>query len=181
MDPAFRRHSFKSGAVPAPRRGQPAFGSARQAGSLKTTVVGDQEDFAAASRAAAELMIAGFAQAQISIVGRDVAAGGHDAARFAFAGAVSHALAGANDRDFRDRVAAALAHLGVPPRAAARHADDLARGGGLVVVQADAERARRAESVMHRQGLATSYAVGSAPCVDVARAPAHAAAVAGSA
>jgi hypothetical protein len=139
---------------------------------MKNTVVGEHEDFAAASRAAAELMIAGFTQAQISIVGRDVAATGDDASRFAFAGAVAQSLAGASEADFRDRLVAALAHLCVPPRAAARHADLLSRSGGLVVVQADVERAKQAETVMRRHGVATSYAAGSVPFAHVPRQPA---------
>ena len=137
---------------------------------MKTTVVGDHEDFAAASRAAAELMIGGFTQAQISIVGRDVAPGDREASRFAFAGAVACALAGATERDFSDRLVAALSHLCVPPRAAARHADKLAAGGGLVVVQADVEAARQAENVMRRHGVATSYAAGSVPFAHASRA-----------
>ena len=137
---------------------------------MKTTVVGDHEDFAAASRAAAELMIGGFTQAQISIVGRDVAAGGGEPSRFAFAGAVAGALAGACEDDFGERLVAALSHLCVPPRAAARHAEKLAGGGGLVVVQADVERARQAEIVMRRHGVATSYAAGSVPFAHVSRA-----------
>ena len=136
---------------------------------MRTTVVGDHEDFAAASRAAAELMIGGFTQAQISIVGRDVAAGSCDASRFAFAGAVACALAGATEDDFSDRLVAALSHLCVPPRAAARHAQNLVTGGGLVVVQADVERARHAEIVMRRHGVATSYAAGSVPFAHASR------------
>jgi hypothetical protein len=58
----------------------------------------------------------------------------------------------------------------VPPRAAARHAANLVDGGGLVVVQADVERARHAEIVMRRHGVATSYAAGSVPFAHVARA-----------
>jgi hypothetical protein len=141
---------------------------------MKTTVVGEHHDFAAASRAAAELMIAGFTQAQISIVGRDHVDSNNDASRFAFAGAVAHSLAGANEDDFQDRLVAALAHLCVPPRAAARHADKLAHSGGLVVVQADVERAKQAETVMRRHGVATSYAAGSVPFAHVSRAHASA-------
>ena len=136
---------------------------------MKTTVVGDHEDFAAASRAAAELMIGGFTQAPISIVGRDVVAAGGEASRFAFAGAVACALAGASEDDFSERLVAALSHLCVPPRAAARHAEKLADGGGLVVLQADVERARHAESVLRRHGVATSYAAGSVPLGNVSR------------
>ena len=145
---------------------------------MKTTVVGEHEDFAAASRAAAELMIAGFTQAQISIVGRDLVAAQDGASRFAFAGAVAQSLAGANEDDFQDRLIAALAHLCVPPRSAARHAEKLARSGGLVVVQADVERARQAETVMRRHGVATSYAAGSVPFAHVSRVHAHASPVA---
>ena len=142
---------------------------------MKTTVVGEHGDFAAASRAAAELMIAGFTQAQISIVGRDVIAGRHGASRFAFAGAVACALAGAAEHDFRARLVAALSHLCVPPGAAARHAEKLVGGGGLVVVQADVEGARQVELVMRRHGVPTSYAVGSMP---LSRAPAYGTALA---
>ena len=140
---------------------------------MKTTVVAEHQDFAAASRAAAELMIGGFTQAQISIVGRDVIAGGRGAARFAFAGAVACELAGANEDDFRERLVAALSRLCVPPTAAARHADNLLRGGGLVVVQAEVDRARHAELVMRRHGVPTSYAAGSMPLSPVSRLPAH--------
>jgi hypothetical protein len=136
---------------------------------MKTTVVGEHEDFTAASRAAAELMIAGFTQAQISIVGRDLVASPDSASRFAFAGAVAQSLAGANEADFQDRLVAALAHLCVPPRAAVRHAEKLAGSGGLVVVQADVERARHAEAVMRRHGVATSYAAGSVPFAHMPR------------
>ena len=90
---------------------------------MKTTVVGDYQDFAAASRVAAELMLAGFAQAEISIVGRDAA---RDEARFAYAGA-------------------------------------LAQGGGLVAIQSDDERAKRALGVMRRHGPAESYSAGVVP------------------
>ena len=141
---------------------------------MKTTVVADHEDFAAASRAAAELMIAGFTQAQISIVGRDVSAGGV-AARFAFAGAVACELAGASERDFGERLVAALSQLCVPPGAAARPAERLVRGGGLVVVQADVERAKQAEHVMRRHGVPASYAAGSVPFSHLPRIPALAA------
>ena len=140
---------------------------------MKMTVVGDHENFAAASRAAAELMIAGFTQAQISIVGRDVVAGAEGASRFAFAGAVARALAGASEHDFENRLIVALSHLCIPPRAAARHAQGLAHGGGLVVVHADIERAKDAEAVMRRHGVASSYAAGSLPMPHLARTPAH--------
>ena len=123
---------------------------------MKTTVVGQYVDFAAASRAAAELMIAGFTQAQISIVGRDDL-------RFAFAGAVTRELAGATHDDFENRLVCALSRLCVPPRAALRHAVSLADGGGLVAVQAEADSARRAEAVMNRHGTAASYAAGAVP------------------
>ena len=140
---------------------------------MKMTVVGDHEDFAAASRAAAELMIAGFTQAQISIVGRDVAADSGHATRFAFAGAVARVLAGACDEDFENRLIVALSHLCIPPRAAARHAQGLANGGGLVVVHADVERAREAEAVMRRHGVASSYAAGSLPMPHLSRGTAN--------
>jgi hypothetical protein len=145
---------------------------------LKTTVVAEHRDFAAASRAAAELMIAGFTQAQISIVGRDVIAGGRGASRFAFAGAVACGLAGSAEHDFRGRLVAALSRLCVPPATAARHADNLLRGGGLVVVQADVDRARDAELVMRRHGVPASYAAGSMPLSPASRLPAHNAALA---
>lgn len=157
----FRRHVYRSAGVPRFPRGPLTSGFVPKGEAMKTTVVGDHEDFATASRAAAELMIVGFTQAQISIVGREL--GDDDTARFAFAGAVAHTLAGAGDHDFGDRLVAALSHLCVPPRAAARHADNLARSGGLVVVQADVERARHAEQIMRRHGVATSYAAGTLP------------------
>jgi len=178
IESVFRRHANRNSAVPALRRRRLTSGFATQGEAMKTTVVGDHEDFAAASRAAAELMIGGFTQAQISIVGRDVARSGQDGSRFVFAGAVSSALAGASDHDFRERLVAALSHLCVPPRAAARHADKLAEGGGLVVVQADVERAKHAEVVMRRHGVAASYAAGSVPFAHGSRAPAHTAALA---
>jgi hypothetical protein len=140
---------------------------------VKLTVVSEHRDFAAASRAAAELMVGGFTQAQISIVGRDVMAAGGGASRFAFAGAVACELAGATERDFRERLVAALSRLCVPPAAAARHADELLRGGGLVVVQADVDRARHAEVIMRRHGIPASYAAGSMPLSPVSRHPAH--------
>jgi hypothetical protein len=125
---------------------------------MKTTVVGDYDDFASASRVAAELMMAGFVQSQISIVGRDTA---RDGARFAFAGALARDLAGAHERDFAQRLVSALARLCVPPHAATRHAESLAGGGGLVAIQSDHERARRAAAVMRRHGVAECYAAGS--------------------
>jgi hypothetical protein len=107
-----------------------------------------------------------------------VTAEGRGSARFAFAGAVACELAGAAEHDFRERLVAALARLCVPPPAAARHADRLVRGGGLVVVQADAERARQAEVVMRRHGVPTSYAAGSLPFSHMPRVPAHGTALA---
>jgi hypothetical protein len=178
MESVFRRQGYRNCAVAAsrPRRLTSRFIAHGEA--MKTTVVGEHIDFAAASRAAAELMIAGFTQAQISIVGRDVVAAEDRASRFAFAGAVAHSLAGATEADFHDRLVAALAHLCVPPRAAARHAGKLARSGGLVVVQADVERARHAETVMRRHGVATSYAAGSVPFAHASRLPATTTAIA---
>ena len=125
---------------------------------MKTTIIGNYEDFAAASRVAAQLMIAGFAQAEISVVGREQVA---DGARFAFAGALAQDLSGARDDDFEQRLVAGLARLCVPPRAAARHAATLAQQGGLVAIHAEYERARRAESVMGREGAAESYVAGA--------------------
>jgi hypothetical protein len=129
---------------------------------MRTTVVGQCVDFAAASRAAAELMLAGFAQSQISIVGRDDA-------RFTFAGAVTRDLVGATHDDFENRLVCALSRLCVPPPASLRHAVSLADGGGLVAVQAEADAARRAEAVMNRHGTSASYAAGAVPFVRPAR------------
>jgi hypothetical protein len=166
----FGRHGYRSADVPALRRRQITSGFDSQGEAMKMTVVGDHEDFAAASRAAAELMIAGFTQSQISIVGRDVVAPEGAASRFAFAGAVASALAGATEDDFGDRLVAALSHLCVPPRAAMRHAGKMSDSGGLVIVQADVDRARQAETVMRRHGVATSYAAGSVPLAATPRA-----------
>ena len=58
---------------------------------MRTTVIGLYDDFAAASRASAALMKAGFAQAEISIVGHEAV---DDGSRFAFAGALAPALVG---------------------------------------------------------------------------------------
>ena len=138
---------------------------------MKTTVVGDYKDFAAASRVAAELMLSGFAQAEISIVGRDTA---HDEARFAFAGALAQGLCGAHERDFEPRLVAGLAHLCVPPRDAARHAGALTNGGGLVAMQSDHERAKRALGVMRRHGPAESYSAGAVPMARAGRGRVHA-------
>jgi len=138
---------------------------------MKTTVVGDYQDFAAASRVAAELMLAGFAQAEISIVGRDAA---RDEARFAYAGALAQGLSGAHERDFESRLVAGLAHLCVPPRAAVRHAGALAQGGGLVAIQSDDERAKRALGVMRRHGPAESYSAGVVPMTRGGRGRMHA-------
>jgi hypothetical protein len=126
---------------------------------MKTTVIGNYDDFAAASRVAAELMVAGVAQAEISVVGREEVSEG---ARFAFAGALAQDLSGARDEDFEQRLVAGLARLCVPPRAAARHASTLAKRGGLVAIHADCERARKAHAVMAREGTAERY-VGGAP------------------
>jgi hypothetical protein len=133
---------------------------------MKTTVVGDYKDFAAASRVAAELMVSGFAQAEISIVGRDSA---HDEARFAYAGALAQGLCGAHESDFEPRLVSGLAHLCVPPRAAARHAGALAQGGGLVAIQSDHERAKRALGVMQRHGPVESYHAGVLPMARAGR------------
>jgi len=134
---------------------------------MKTTVVGDYEDFAQASRVAAELMIAGFAQAEISIVGRDTM---HDEARFAFAGELARDLSGAHEHDFTSRLVAGLAHLCVPPHDAALHAEAITDGGGLVAIQSDHERALRALAIMRRHGMAESYAVGAVPLARTHRA-----------
>lgn len=147
---------------------------------MKTTIVGDYEDFATASRVAAELMVAGFAQAEISIVGRDevgVPSLPAAASRFAFAGALAQDLAGARESDFEPRLVAALARLCVPPRAAAKHAAAMLHGGGLVAIHAESERARRAECVMRRHGIAESYAAGTLPMARTGRARDDAAAV----
>ena len=125
---------------------------------MKTTIVGNYEDFAAASRVAAQLMIAGFAQAEISVVGREQVS---DGARFAFAGALAQDLSGARDEDFERRLVSGLARLCVPPRAAARHAAIVGQQGGLVAIHAECARARRAESVMAREGAAESYVAGA--------------------
>ena len=126
--------------------------------TMKTTVIGTYEDFATASRVAAELMMTGFAQAEISVVGREEV---DDGARFAFAGALAQELSGAHDSNFQHRLATGLARLCVPPRAAARHAASLARTGGLVAINSDSERARRGETVMACHGHAESYVVGA--------------------
>ena len=76
---------------------------------MRTTIVGNYEDFAAASRVAAQLMIAGFAQAEISVVGREQVS---DGARFAFAGALAQDLSGARDEDFVQGRASLFNHLG---------------------------------------------------------------------
>ena len=125
---------------------------------MRITIVGDYQDFAIASRVAAELMVAGFAQAEISVVGRDEV---DDGSRFAFAGALAASLSGARESDFARRLVTGLASLCVPPRAAERHAAALAHGGGLVAIHGDAERARRAESVMQRHGLTERYLAGA--------------------
>src|SRR5918993_3161645 len=83
---------------------------------MRTTVIGLYDDFAAASRASAALMKAGFAQAEISIVGHEAV---DDGSRFAYAGALAPALSGAREHDFANRLVEALARLGVPPRQAA--------------------------------------------------------------
>jgi hypothetical protein len=127
---------------------------------MNTTIVGHYEDFATASRVAGELMIAGIAQAEISVVGREEI---DDGARFAFAGALAASLSGALESDFERRLVAGLAALCVPPRGAARHAAALAHGGGLVAIHADPERARRAESVMQHHGATERYAAGTVP------------------
>jgi hypothetical protein len=127
---------------------------------MKTTLVGDYPDFAMASRVAAELLIAGCAKAEVSVVGREEI---EDGARFAFAGALAMCMSGASERDFEARLVAGLASLCVPPRAAERHAASMAHGGGLVAVHADSERAQRAEAVMHRYGPTERYVVGTVP------------------
>jgi hypothetical protein len=143
---------------------------------MKTTVVGDFEDFATASRVAAELMVAGFAQSEISIVGRDELAHAKPAgaSRFAFAGALAQDLAGAREGDFRERLVAGLARLCVPPRAAMRHAQTMLHGGGLVAIHTDVERARRAANVMRRFGTTEGYAAGMVPMTRATRSRADA-------
>jgi len=135
---------------------------------VKTTVIGEYNDFAVASRVAAELMVAGFAQAEISIVGRAEEAK-QRASRFVFAGALARDLAGARENDFKTRLVTGLARLCVPPREATRQAEGMIHGGGLVAIQAEPERARRAESVMRRQGRAESYAAGALPMMQAGR------------
>jgi len=125
---------------------------------MRTTVIGLYDDFAAASRASAALMKAGFAQAEISIVGHEAV---DDGSRFAFAGALAPALSGAREHDFASRLVEALARLGVPPRQAAQHADHLRGSGGLIAIQAQPERAQFAESVMGQEGETGRYVIGS--------------------
>lgn len=130
---------------------------------MRTTVIGEFHDFAAASQAAAELMVVGYTQAQISVVGREVMSGADDASRFAFAGAVARELAGSSEDDFVDRLVFALSQLCVPPRAAVHHAESLAAGGGLVIIQTYPERASQAKAVLDRYGSASSYFAESPP------------------
>lgn len=125
---------------------------------MRTTVVGLYEDFAAASRATAALIKAGFAQSEISIVGHEAA---DEGPRFAFAGALARALNGAREHDFASRLVDGLARLGVPPRHAAQQADHLRGSGGLVAIQADSDRARQGEAVMGREGATGRYVIGS--------------------
>ena len=129
---------------------------------MRTTIVGEYGGFAAASRASAALMIAGFPQAQIGIVGRNVALHGDhgDTAQFAFAGAIARGLTGAAEHDFDERLVCALSRLCVPPAASRRHAAALEGQGGLVVLQASADDVRRAEAVMREHGTVASYAGG---------------------
>lgn len=127
---------------------------------MRTTVIGTYEDFAAASRATAALMQAGFAQAEISIVGHEAA---EEGSRFAFAGGLARALHGAREDDFNSRLVDGLAQLGVPPRQAAQHADHLRGSGGLVAIQVDPDRAQQGEVVMAREGFTGRYAVGALP------------------
>ena len=125
---------------------------------MRTTVIGNYEDFAGASRAAAALMQAGFAQAEISIVGHEAA---DEGSRFAFAGSLARALHGAREDDFNSRLVGGLAQLGVPPRHAAQHADPLRGSGGLVAIQVDPERAQRGETLMAQEGSTGRYSVGT--------------------
>lgn len=134
---------------------------------MRTTVIGNYEDFASASRAAAELMQEGFAQAEISIVGHEAA---EEGSRFAFAGSLAQALHGAREDDFNARLVGGLAQLGVPPRHAAQHADPLRGSGGLVAIQVAPDRAQKGESVMAREGSTGRYAVG-APAMRQGAAP----------
>lgn len=141
---------------------------------MRTTIVGEYEDFAAASRAAASLMIAGFPQAQIGIVGRYVALHDDDAegggrAQFAFAGTIARGLTGAVEHDFDERLVCALSRLGVPPAASRRHASALEGGGGLVVLQTSPDDVRRAEAAMRQHGTVATYAVGPVPIARGAR------------
>ncbi|MFO1313331.1 MAG: hypothetical protein U1F41_14850 [Burkholderiales bacterium] len=138
---------------------------------MRTTIVGEYEDFAAASRAAASLMIAGFPQARIGVVGRNVAFNGdaEGRAQFAFAGAIARELTGAVEDDFDERLVCALSRLCVPPAESSRHARALEGGGGLLVLQVPAEDARRAEAIMREHGTAMTYAVGPLPLTRGAR------------
>lgn len=140
---------------------------------MRTTIVGEYEDFAAASRAAASLMIAGFPQAQIGIVGRYVAlhddAEGGGRAQFAFAGTIARGLTGAVEHDFDERLVCALSRLCVPPAASRRHASALEGGGGLVVLQTSADDVRRAGAAMRQHGTVATYAVGPVPIARCAR------------
>jgi len=125
---------------------------------MKTTVIGVYDDFASASRASAALMQAGFAQAEISIVGHEAS---DDGSRFAYAGALARTLTGAREHDFAHRLVDGLARMGVPPRQASEHADRLRGSGGLVAIQVDEARARAGEAVMGRQGVTGRYVIGA--------------------
>jgi len=133
---------------------------AEEGNGMRTTVVGLYEDFAAASRASAALMKVGFAQAEISIVGREAV---EEGTRFAFAGSLARTLAGAREADFNCRLVEGLARLGVPPGQAARHAEHLRGNGGLVAIQTDVDRAQRGETVMAREGVTLRYRIGAFP------------------
>lgn len=142
--------------------------------AMHTTLIGIYDNFAAASRAAAALMLEGFSQSEISVVGHEAAADGSArgelfAARFVFAGALGRGLAGAREDDFLSRLVESLARLGVPPRSAMRHAQSLAQTGALVAIRADVDRAAKGEGVLATFGAVARYVTGPVPF----RRPAH--------
>jgi hypothetical protein len=147
--------------------------AATTGGRMERAVVGSFASYAAASQVAADLMLAGFAQSEINIVGQgSVRAGdaeghgelfgqephGREGTRFAGSpdegmiavGSIADELLRAGEGGLLPQLAHGLASMGVENCAAMRHARAVARGGALIALRLAQSRVALAEAVIHR-------------------------------
>ncbi len=142
---------------------------------MERAVVGSFASYAAASQVAADLMLAGFAQSEINIVGRGSPGardgrdegleellghephGGEDAEcagsfgnPMIAVGSIADELLRAGEADPVPRLIHGLASMGVENCAAMRHVRAVARGGALIALRLAQSRAALAEAVICR-------------------------------